>query len=72
MNTTIRFLRMYQGRPVGALDSAMGFGVHDALVRRGIAEFVEEELVSAAVSEPQLSSESKGERKSRRRYEREE
>lgn len=43
MNTTIRFLRPNRyGKPVNALDSQMGYGVHQLLVQRGIAEFVRE------------------------------
>lgn len=41
MQTTIRFLRPnIYGRPVGYIDNQMSYGVHDVLVMRGIAEFV--------------------------------
>lgn len=52
MNSSIRFLKINRYRkPVGAIDSQMGFGVHSALVQRGIAEWVEP-LVASGISEP--------------------
>jgi hypothetical protein len=69
MLSTIRFLRMYRGRAVGSTDSLMGYGVHDTLVKRGVAEFCDSAtpMVAAGISEPQLNSEPTGERKPRRR-----
>lgn len=69
MQTTIRFKRAYQGRAVGSTDSQMGYGVHDALVQRGVAEFIGSAtpiLAAGIITEPQLSSETYGERKPRR------
>lgn len=41
MMTTIRFLKPNRyRRSIGEIDTAMGYGVHQALVQRGIAEFV--------------------------------
>lgn len=59
MQSTIRFLRVNRYRkPVGSTDTLMGFGVHSALVQRGIAEFVDTPpLVSAEVSEPFVKTE---------------
>lgn len=41
--STIRFLKpnLYR-KAIGETDSQMSYGVHDTLVRRGIAEFVDE------------------------------
>lgn len=69
MNSRIRFLRTNRyRRPVGSQDTDLGYGVHELLVMRGIAEFVHDvPLGVAAISEPQLSSEElSSERKSRR------
>lgn len=41
MDSTIRFKRMWRAKPVGTVDTQMGYGVHQLLVQRGIAEFVE-------------------------------
>jgi hypothetical protein len=72
MQTTIRFKRPYCGRAVGATDTLMGYGVHDALVQRGVAEFCSAApVIAAGISEPQLSSETFGERKSRRQSKKE-
>ena len=81
MHSTIRFLRPYQGRMAGAIDSLMGYGVHDALVRRGVAEFFDSAtpMVAAGISEPRLSSDplnsnpndKHGERKLRRNFKKE-
>lgn len=68
MQSTIRFVRPNRYRKaIGETDSQMGFGVHSALVQRGIAEFVSETpLVSAAVSEPVANTDNtKRSRKSR-------
>lgn len=54
MSTTIRFLKQYRGRQVGSCDDLMGFGVHDALVQRGIAEWATAPML-AGISEPVLS-----------------
>lgn len=57
MDSAIRFItknNRYR-KPVGHIDTVMGFGVHSALVQRGIAEFVEmptSPLVAAGVSQP--------------------
>lgn len=41
MISAIRFLRPnIYGRPVGFIDTQMNYGVHELLVMRGIAEFV--------------------------------
>jgi hypothetical protein len=73
MQTTIRFNRPYRGRATGSTDSLMGYGVHDALVQRGVAEFCDSAapMVAAGISEPQLSSETFGERKPRRQSKKE-
>lgn len=54
MHSEIRFLRVNRYRkPVGSTDTLMGYGVHSALVQRGIAEFVDDKpLVTASISEP--------------------
>jgi hypothetical protein len=57
MISTIRFKRDNRYRkPIGSLDSQMGFGIHSALVQRGIAEFVDTTAVispaAVEVSEP--------------------
>ncbi len=59
MTSTIRFLRSYHRREIGSIDTGMGYGVHDTLVRRGIAEFVQEAkpVVAAAISEPVAETE---------------
>lgn len=67
MQSTIRFLKTNRYRkPIGSLDSLMGYGVHDALVSRGIAEWADGPTVSAAViSQPVVTTESP-KRRSRR------
>lgn len=53
MHSSIRFLRLNRYRhPIGSIDSTMGYGVHDALVMRGIAEWVERPIVASGISEP--------------------
>lgn len=42
-NSSIRFLRAWHGHGVGAIDDRLGAGVQDVLVRRGIAERVQDE-----------------------------
>jgi hypothetical protein len=44
MKAVIRFKRMWRNREVGSVNSDLGYGVMDTLVRRGIAEFVEPEI----------------------------
>lgn len=54
MNTAIRFLRFdprYR-RPAGYIDRQMGYGIHQMLVQRGVAEFVDETASAAPISEP--------------------
>lgn len=69
MVSTIRFKRVFRSRPVGSTDSAMGYGVHDALVQRGIAEFVCSAVPAAAVTTPQIDSDpQETERRSRRKH----
>lgn len=53
MQTAIRFKRLNRYRkPIGAIDTQMGYGVHEALVSRGIAEWVEQPIVASGISEP--------------------
>ncbi len=55
--STIRFLRPNRYRKaIGEIDSQLTYGVHDTLVVRGIAEWVDQSPeVIAAISEPVLS-----------------
>lgn len=46
MNSTIELLRVWRGKPVGTIDRQMGYGVHDTLVRRGIARFISEPIAT--------------------------
>lgn len=69
--SVVRFLRPYRRREIGQTDGQMTYGMHDALVVRGIAEWVDKSfLTGAAISEPVLSesvpSESEPARKPRR------
>ncbi len=66
--SVVRFLRPYRRREPGQTDALMTYGMHDALVVRGIAEWVDKSpLMGAAISEPVLTeSEPARERKSRR------
>jgi len=68
MQTTIRFLRANPYRkPIGSTDETMGYGVHDALVQRGVAEFVTARpLVAAGISEPRAESTEAPKRRQRR------
>lgn len=68
MQSTIRFLRQYRSRAAGSVDSQMGYGVHDTLVNRGIAEFVLNAAPSVAAIEPPLTTEVSSEFKARRSY----
>lgn len=73
MQTMIRFKHPFNGRAVGSTDTLMGYGVHDTLVQRGIAEFIDSAIpvIAAGISEPQLSSETFSERKPRRSFKKE-
>lgn len=53
----IRFLKPNRYRKkVGDTDSQMTYGVHDALVMRGVAEWVDQSPITvSAISEPVLS-----------------
>ena len=70
--STVRILRSNRfGKPVGYIDSQMTYGVHDTLVNRGIAEWIDKSpITSAAISVPVLSApvetETTRERKPRR------
>lgn len=62
MKKSIRFLRMWRNRETGSVNSNLDYGVMDTLVRRGIAEFVEEPVVVTETEYPPIR-----ERKSRHR-----
>lgn len=55
MQTAIRFkaINRYR-RAIGSIDTEMGYGVHHALVQRGIAEFVP--LSESLPSDPEQES----------------
>ena len=55
--STIRFVKPNRyRRAIGELDSQLTYGVHDTLVVRGIAEWVDQSPVTvAAISEPVLA-----------------
>ncbi len=54
--STVRFLREYRRRPIGSFDSGYPYGVHDTLVLRGIAEWVDKSPEpTAVISDPILS-----------------
>ena len=57
--STIRFVKPNRyRRAIGELDSQLTYGVHDTLVVRGIAEWVDQSPVTvAAISEPVLQTE---------------
>jgi len=67
MESTIRFLRQYRGRSVGSFDSLMGYGVHDALVRRGVAEFYHSATPAPAESNPQVETDTQDQERRGRR-----
>lgn len=70
MMATIRFLRMNRyGKAIGHQDSSLPYGVQDALVMRGVAEWVPTPL-AAAISEPVLSDD-QSDRRQRRHSKRE-
>ena len=56
--STVRFLRSNRFRKeIGQLDSQMPYGVHDALVMRGIAEWVDKSPITvASISDPVAES----------------
>lgn len=57
MNSTIRFKTINRyGRAIGSIDTDMGYGVHQALVQRGIAEFVEVPVAAAVITAPEASA----------------
>lgn len=67
MNSTIRFKRPYRGREVGSTDSLMGYGVHDALVRRGVAEFCHSAAPAPAEAIPQVEPDTQDQERRGRR-----
>ena len=76
-NSTIRFVKLNRmRRPIGSLDSELGYGVHDTLVQRGIAEWVSgPDVTKAVITEPvavgrEIETEQPRDRKARR-YQRE-
>ncbi len=66
--SVVRFLRPYRRREIGHTDAQMTYGMHDALVVRGIAEWIDKSpLIGAAITEPVLTeSETTRDRKPRR------
>lgn len=68
MISTIRFLKTNRyRREIGSTDTVLGYGIHDALVRRGIAEFVAAPQSVSAVEVPEVESIPKTSRAAKRR-----
>ncbi len=50
--SVIRFKREYRRNQPGATDDKMTYGMHDALVCRGVAEWVDQSPLAVSASQP--------------------